>query len=45
MPRFELGVETKVRALGTFEEYIWLVEQKTPRTIVVVAELEGPDND
>jgi hypothetical protein len=42
MPRFELGVETKVRALGTFEEYIWLVEQKTPRTIVVVAELEGP---
>jgi hypothetical protein len=42
MPRFELGVETKLRALGTFEEYIWLVEQKTPRTIVVVAELQGP---
>jgi hypothetical protein len=24
------------------EEYVWLVERKTPRTIVVAAELEGP---
>ncbi|AMB85589.1 hypothetical protein AWM79_09885 [Pseudomonas agarici] len=38
----ELGVAAKLRSLGTFEEYFWLVERKTPRTIVVVAALEGP---
>ena len=42
MPRSELGVATRLRPLGTLEEYVWLVERKTPRTIVVAAELEGP---
>jgi hypothetical protein len=41
MPKSELGIATTLRPLGTFEEYVWLVERKTPRTIVVVAALEG----
>lgn len=42
MPGSELEAATKLRPLGTFEEYAWLVERKIPRTIVVAAELEGP---
>jgi hypothetical protein len=41
MPGSELGVATKLRSLGTFEEYAWLLERKAPRTIVFVAALEG----
>jgi hypothetical protein len=42
MSNSELRVKTKLRPLGTFEEYFWLVDRQTPRTIVVAAALEGP---
>ncbi|HEY3598432.1 MAG TPA: hypothetical protein VGL08_13085 [Paraburkholderia sp.] len=31
-----------LRTLGAFEEYVWLLEQRVSRTIVVAAEVEGP---
>ncbi len=32
---------TTLRTLGAFEEYLWLIEQRVSRTIVVAADVEG----